>query len=173
MTLEINIYNKQRRLSIDMKALRDLTSRVAAALFAELDRNPPDWLTKSDLKQFVRKGTLSLTLVSNAKIRVMNRDHRGKDYATDVLSFPLIVSDDHEVSIFPGEETLELGDLVISVEKAIEQANEYGHNLERELAFLFAHGLLHVLGFDHVTKAQEKQMFSRQTKILKDAGFTR
>jgi probable rRNA maturation factor len=113
-------------------------------------------------------------LVSNAKIRELNRQWRGKDYATDVLSFPLAVD---ETGVFeraqPGEETWELGELIISMEKAAEQAAEYGHSFEREFAFLFVHGFLHVLGFDHITKAQEKEMFGRQSQILTAAGFSR
>jgi probable rRNA maturation factor len=67
----------------------------------------------------------------------------------------------------------EMGELIISAEKAQEQAEEYGHSFEREMAFLFVHGCLHVLGFDHLTKAEEKEMFSRQKQILDSCGFKR
>jgi probable rRNA maturation factor len=118
-------------------------------------------------------GTLSLVLVSNKKIRQLNKQWREKDYATDVLSFPLAVDENLQILPAPPGESWELGEVVVSLEKTAEQAAEYGHSFEREFAFLYVHGLLHVLGFDHITKAQEKDMFGRQREILTGAGFSR
>jgi probable rRNA maturation factor len=171
--MHVNIYNKQRRLAVDVSRLEEITGNLSAALFEELKLRPPKWLKRSDLRSFAERGEITLMLVSNPKIRKLNQEFRGKDSATDVLSFPLVVSESGEVLLFPGDETIELGELVISLEKAEEQAQEYGHSFEREFAFLFVHGVLHVLGFDHITKAQEQEMFSRQTKILVEAGFPR
>ena len=113
-------------------------------------------------------------LVSNQKIRKLNEQWRGKDYATDVLSFPLIF-DGGSAQFMPqmADSEMELGEIIISVEKAVEQANEYGHSFERELAFLFVHGLLHIIGFDHETKEDEREMFSRQTEVLNCLGFVK
>jgi probable rRNA maturation factor len=173
MALKIDIYNRQRRIEVQVTRLSKVVERLAVGVFEELNRLPPRWLKRKHLRQFEQRGMLSLMLVSNAKIRQLNRQFRGKDYATDVVSFPLVVSEDGDVSIFPGDQTLELGEMIISLEKAEEQASEYGHSFEREFAFLFTHGLLHVLGFDHETKLEEKEMFGRQNKILLNAGFPR
>jgi probable rRNA maturation factor len=173
MPLSIDMSNRQRRLSPDMPRLNEMAQQLGQGVFAELKRNPPKWLKRATLAHLEKTATLSVVLVSNQKIRQLNREWRGKDYATDVLSFPLAVSEDGEVSVMPQEETLELGELVISLEKALEQASAYGHSFEREFAFLFVHGVLHVLGFDHITKEQERDMFGRQGKILDAAGFQR
>ncbi len=126
---------------------------------------------------------VSLLLVNNEEIRQLNRDYRGKDKATDVLSFPMLELDPLDESSY--HETLEqyvdagtgelvLGDIVISVEMAIEQAKEYGHSIERELAFLMIHGLLHLLGYDHEKDEQNEQvMFKRQEDILKSLKLGR
>ena len=105
---------------------------------------------------------VSVTFTDNEKIRILNRDYRGVDRATDVLSFPLF---DEEFG--DGEKTA-LGDIVISLEKADAQAKEYGHTFEREVAFLTVHSMLHLLGYDHETSAEdEKAMFFRQDEIMK------
>ncbi|MDL2211500.1 rRNA maturation RNase YbeY [Erysipelotrichaceae bacterium OttesenSCG-928-M19] len=102
---------------------------------------------------------ISVTLVSNEVIHQMNREYRNKDYITDVISF----ENDLQYSF---EDDLDLGDVFISVAKAIEQANEYQHSLKRELCFLFVHGLLHCLGYDHQDEESEKEMFKLQEVIL-------
>lgn len=119
-----------------------------------------------------------ITLVDNTDIRDINKEHRGIDKATDVLSFPLIEYVDNKPDIVPGDidpETnrVSLGDIVISVEKAKEQAESFGHTEEREYAFLAVHGMLHLLGFDHETKEQEDVMFSKQEMILIEMGLNR
>ena len=175
MPLAVTILNKQRRISVALPHLQAIVEPLAACAMAELELSAPGWLPGAVLAECEARGSLSVVLVSNRRIREINREWRGQDSVTDVLSFPLVVQDDHsvEISLCSGDEALELGELIISLEKAAQQAEEYGHKFEREFAFLFVHGLLHVLGFDHLTKAQERDMFGRQALILERAGFPR
>ena len=106
---------------------------------------------------------VSVVITDDAEIRELNRDYRNKDCATDVLSFPLY--DEH------GNLDEELGDIVISLERAAAQAEEYGHSLEREVAFLTAHSMLHLLGYDH--EEDEEEMFDKQKEILNELGLVR
>ena len=121
---------------------------------------------------------ISVTLTDNEGIHELNREYRGVDRPTDVLSFPLFdggVPEDMEVAD-EGEEKIKipLGDIVISMEKALEQATEYGHSFEREIAFLCVHSVLHLLGYDHeLSEEDEKEMFRRQDEILEAANFKR
>lgn len=115
---------------------------------------------------------LSVTFTDNGKIRILNRDYRGIDRPTDVLSFPMYSFSDGDVP--DGDEHVMLGDIVISVEKAREQAAEYGHSLRREIAFLAVHSVLHLLGYDHETSEEdEKEMFDLQEKIMNALGIGR
>jgi probable rRNA maturation factor len=100
------------------------------------------------------------------------------DRPTDVLSFAMNESGEGEMDIFLDEEELDqfpnmLGDIIISVPRAQAQAEEYGHSLERELGFLVVHGFLHLLGYDHGTEAEEREMFGRQEEVLQKIGLTR
>ncbi|MCX7771587.1 MAG: rRNA maturation RNase YbeY [Clostridia bacterium] len=120
----------------------------------------------------------SITLVDNAVIHELNCEHRGIDRPTDVLSFPLVEYNELKPQITPGDidpETncVSLGDIIISVEKASEQAQSYGHSLDREFAFLAVHGMLHLLGYDHETKEDERVMFQKQEAVLQSLGLTR
>ena len=108
---------------------------------------------------------ISVSLVDNEFIHKMNRDYRGIDRPTDVISFAFLDNEDRE-ALYKGKEPVCLGDIYISVDKAKEQAKEYGHPLERELSFLFVHGLLHLLGYDHMNKEDEEVMFKLQDEIL-------
>lgn len=111
---------------------------------------------------------VSVTVTDNERIHEMNREYRGVDRPTDVLSFPLFDDD------FNDGECEALGDIVLSLEKAVEQAEEYGHSLEREVAFLTVHSVLHLLGYDHEEgKAQESEMFEKQEAILSAMGLSR
>ena len=120
---------------------------------------------------------VSVTLTDNEGIHELNRDFRGIDRPTDVLSFPLFDGDLSESDLTDenGEKRkVPLGDIVVSMEKALEQATEYDHSLERELAFLCVHSVLHLLGYDHERgEEEEKDMFRRQDEILSTAGFVR
>ena len=117
---------------------------------------------------FDRPCEVSVTIVDNEEIHTINLEHRGIDRPTDVLSFPMFDED------FDDGEACVLGDIVISLEKAKEQAESYGHSIEREIAFLTVHSVLHLLGYDHEEgKAEESEMFEKQEKILEAMGLTR
>ncbi|MBU9712062.1 rRNA maturation RNase YbeY [Evansella tamaricis] len=111
---------------------------------------------------------ISLTFVDDKRIQEINRDYRGIDKPTDVLSFALNEGDETEFE--QGIPEL-LGDIIISVPRAEEQAKDYGHSLEREFCFLAVHGFLHLVGYDHDKEETEKQMFSRQEEILEKHGI--
>ena len=114
---------------------------------------------------------LSVTFTDNEGIRAINKSYRNIDSATDVLSFPLV---DFEGGEEPpmDEPLLPLGDIVISLERAREQALEFGHSYERELAFLTVHSMLHLLGYDHVNSEEEDMdMRRRQKEILEGMGL--
>lgn len=115
---------------------------------------------------------VAVTVVDNEQIHALNKEYRQVDRPTDVLSFPLWEPGEEWV-ISEEEETVPLGDIVISYPKAKEQAEEYGHSIERELGFLAVHGFLHLLGYDHETAEEEKEMFQRQEEILQQAGLHR
>ncbi|AIS59869.1 rRNA maturation RNase YbeY [Listeria ivanovii] len=120
---------------------------------------------------------LSLTFTTNEGIREINRDYRNKDQATDVISFALEELGEGETEIDWADFDLEtpkmLGDIIISTEKAEEQAKEYGHTKARELGFLAVHGLLHLLGYDHMEPDEEKIMFGLQKEVLDAYGLER
>ena len=125
-------------------------------------------VTALDYEQFDRPCEVSVTVVDNEAIRVINREHREIDRPTDVLSFPMFDED------FDDGELCILGDIVLSLEKAVEQAEAYGHSLRREVAFLTVHSVLHLLGFDHEEgKAEESEMFETQEEILAIMKLTR
>lgn len=116
---------------------------------------------------------LSVTFVSNEKIREINREYRDKDRSTDVISFAMEEMGDGELEVIGADIPRVLGDIIISVPKAKEQAEEYGHSFMRELGFLAVHGFLHLLGYDHLTEQEEKTMFDKQREILEEYGLGR
>ncbi|MCZ8518722.1 MULTISPECIES: rRNA maturation RNase YbeY [Paenibacillus] len=158
----------------------------------------------------VTDGEVALTFVDDAAIQELNRQYRGLDKPTDVLSFAMLEMGDDEIEIIYGDEEEfidetdlrdahkldsadepedaeasdgaedggedfeePLGDIIISVPRAIAQAEEYGHSVDRELGFLFVHGFLHLIGYDHGDEEEEKVMFGKQEQILQQAGLTR
>lgn len=121
---------------------------------------------------------ISLTFVDNEEIRRLNKEFRQKDAATDVLSFPMLEFDengdiiDADYDVDGGE--IVLGDIVISAERALSQAEEYGHSFLREVTFLVVHSMLHLLGYDHIASEEEEtRMRKKQTEILEKMGITR
>lgn len=125
---------------------------------------------------------LNVILTDNNEIKEINNNYREIDKATDVLSFPMVdytvpsdfshlEDDDTYFNLETGE--LLLGDIIISVEKVMEQAGEYGHTLERELAFLTAHSMMHLFGYDHMTEEERIFMEERQELVLKTLGINR
>lgn len=109
--------------------------------------------------------SLSVIFVTPQRIHEINREYRNIDRSTDVISFAL---QDDDSNIFVQEEQNELGDIFINVQAIRDQAKEYGHSLRREACFLFCHGLLHLMGYDHMTKEDEKEMFTLQDVILNE-----
>lgn len=116
---------------------------------------------------------MSVNFVDNREIQELNRNYRQKDSPTDVISFAMQETGEGEVNILGLDMPVILGDIVISVDRAKEQAEEYGHSIEREFAFLTIHGFLHLLGYDHLTEEDEKEMFGKQNEILSDFGIER
>ena len=109
---------------------------------------------------------VSVSFVDNKFIHEMNREYRNVDRPTDVISFAFLDGCDDKEQQLKSTGPVCLGDIYISIDKAKEQAKEYGHPLERELSFLFVHGMLHLLGYDHMTPEDEKVMFRLQDEIL-------
>jgi probable rRNA maturation factor len=128
----------------------------------------------AEMENITEESELSLTFVTNEKIHQINKEYRGVDRPTDVISFALEESVEEEIEIIgaPSMPRI-LGDIIISIPKAKEQAMEYGHSFMRELGFLTVHGFLHLLGYDHGTKEEEKEMFTKQEKILTQFGLSR
>ena len=114
---------------------------------------------------------VSVTFVDNGQIHELNKIHRNIDRETDVLSFPM--GDENGFEMNRGNNAILLGDIVVSLEKAVMQSEEYGHSLKREVAFLITHSLFHLLGYDHETPEEEKEMFDKQEKVLEKLGITR
>lgn len=116
---------------------------------------------------------LSVTFVDNDRIQEINREYREKDQPTDVISFAMEELGEGEIEIIGAELPTVLGDIIISIPRAKEQAEEYGHSIMRELGFLAVHGFLHLLGYDHGSQEEEEIMFSKQREILEAYGLTR
>lgn len=167
MPSKVILLNKQRRDAIDIKWAQSVTDVLFDKVLDNLNKSCPAFIAPGLLPAVAARGNISLALVSNNQIKKLNKDWMNKNYPTDVLSFPLCL--DAPPEPLPWE----IGEIVISIEKAREQAETFGHSFEREFAFLFVHGVLHVFGFDHMTPEDEKEMFGRQKKILDKAGFLR
>ena len=114
---------------------------------------------------------VSVTLTNDAHIHALNRDYRGVDRPTDVLSFALTESEEPEIFDAPGG--VVLGDLVISLERAAAQAETYGHSFLRELSFLTVHGMLHLLGYDHIEEEERLEMEEEQRHVMDALGIAR
>ncbi|QQC96107.1 rRNA maturation RNase YbeY [Mammaliicoccus sciuri] len=128
-------------------------------------------LTFAAKKEIItEEAELSISFVDEEEIQAINRDYRDKDKVTDVISFSL---EEDEPEIEGLDMPRVLGDIIICLEVAKEQAESYNHSLSRELGFLALHGFLHLLGYDHMTEEDEKEMFSRQDEILNEFGLTR
>lgn len=157
-------------------AFIDENERVTAKKMQEIDDLLQYAASHLDLPEDTE---MSITFMDNNKIQEINRVYRNKDMPTDVISFaleeegedelPIIFDEEFDDSQFPRN----LGDLMISVERANEQAEEYGHSVDRELGFLALHGFLHLNGYDHMTPEDEKVMFGLQKEILDAYGLKR
>lgn len=121
---------------------------------------------------------ISITLMDDVKIKEINKEYRNIDSATDVLSFPIVEMNEGVILSIEGdidcdENLLLLGDIVISLERAVKQAEEYGHSFTREVAFLATHGIFHLLGYDHMNEEQERKMLEKQEEVLAVMGLAR
>ena len=114
---------------------------------------------------------VSVVFCDDAYIRQLNRDYRGQDKATDVLSFALDEGEEPDVHDGPAQHLL--GDIIISLDTAARQAEDYGHTLEREMAYLAIHGMLHLLGYDHMDEADQQEMRTEEEYVLTRLGITR
>ena len=161
--LNIEISNEQDAIRIDER-YEALIQCAAQATLASV--------------RFSHGATVDVLLTDNEGIQSFNLEYRGKDAPTDVLSFPLL----HYVAPLQplygeadsdGAGGLLLGDLVISLERVKEQAEAYGHSFDRELGFMVVHGMLHLLGFDHESGVEEKEMFALQERILGELRLAR
>lgn len=152
---------------------------ISDELIALLDK----LLQKAGEAEGVTEGEVALTFVDDENIHELNRTYRGIDRPTDVLSFAMQESLDDELEIVYEVDDDEadqldamtdvLGDIIISVERAQQQSEDYGHSLNREIGFLFVHGFLHLLGYDHQDKASEAEMMGKQEAALSQVGLLR
>ena len=122
------------------------------------------------MEKFEGSAEVSVTFVDNEQIRELNKQYRDKDAATDVLSFPMGENGVYDINHSTGAKIL--GDVVISVERAVEQAERYGHSLEREIGYLTAHSMLHLLGYDHENGGLEKvRMREKEELVMTQLGL--
>ena len=126
-------------------------------------------LYKAMEKEGLENTSFNLIIVDNEYIHELNKTYRNIDRETDVITFALEVED----SLVIGTDERILGDIYISIDKARSQAEEYGHGLLRELAFLAVHGFYHLLGYDHMSQEEEEIMFKKQEEVLLEYGISR
>lgn len=155
------------------------TSRVIIEWEVEAEKKLEEYISRSFAAALSYEGVdfsceLEALIVDEKTIREMNRDYREIDRATDVLSFPLYENaEDARRDVCTNESVL-LGNMVICLQRAKEQAEEYGHSLEREICFLTVHSTLHLLGYDHeLGDREESEMFQKQKEILETMGVKR
>jgi len=186
--MRILIQNKQRRHKINLLKIETMANKLAIAVFDNLKKDKPKAQWTPYLSKIEEYAALSLLIVSPQSIKKLNKQWLHKNKETDVLSFPLIDLSSTEISNEfsqldsnnyaetnnqASKDAVEFGEIFISYEQALKQAKDYNHSLERELAFLFVHGLLHIFGFDHQDKESENDMFGRQQMILNKTGYFR
>ncbi len=152
--------NQQDKYKITAKLRALIKKAISETLLAEGFESPAE---------------VSVSFVDNEEIHRLNLEYRGKDKPTDVLSFPMWDGDEEGIGdIDPNGEAVLLGDIILSVEKAQAQAQEYGHSIERELAFLSVHSTLHLVGYDHETSEEDEAYMNKtQEEILIRIGQPR
>lgn len=156
MGAKVNITDKQRKMKLPT-GMRLLIRKACNATLAEED--------------FTEPAEIEVTIVSDEQIREINREFRDIDDSTDVLSFPLGENGVYDINPENGAKLM--GDVVISLEHAVYQANLYGHGLEREIAFLTVHSVLHLMGYDHVNGGKEQMiMREKEEAILENLGLS-
>ena len=155
--VKVDITNDQKAIKVP-KGMRMLVRRCCTAVLV--------------MENFPDDAEVSVTFVDNEKIHELNRDHRNIDKSTDVLSFPLGENGVYDYNLDTG--AAELGDIVISLEQAAEQAKRYGHSFEREVGFLTVHSMLHLLGYDHENGGMELlRMREKEENALQMIGLAR
>lgn len=143
--MQVFLNNNQKKFKISLREWKKFVKEILEKLKLE-------------------KGTeVSITFTNNEEIHQLNKEYRDIDRPTDVLSFPFYNSFNLPVKM--------LGDVIISLEKAESQSEEYGHSFKREISFLIVHGILHLLGYDHHTPEEEKEMFGLQKELLQEYSF--
>ena len=153
--MNVLITNEQDKI----QAGQDIEELVRSAVAASLEYMGVD-----------RDAEISVLFTDNENIRELNREHRGIDRATDVLSFPMGENGEYDVNHDTGAKIL--GDIVISMEKAVEQASRYGHSLEREVGYLTAHSMLHLLGYDHEKSGLDRvRMREKEEQVMSQLGL--
>lgn len=153
--IRVIIDNKQKAVKIPT-GLRMLVRRCCTAVLR--------------MESFEGPAEISVIFVDNEQIHKLNLQYRNKDMATDVLSFPMGENGVYDVNHSTGAKVL--GDIVISMEKAVEQADRYGHSLEREVGYLTAHSMLHLLGYDHEKGGLEKvRMREKEEQVMTELGL--
>lgn len=161
MEVKINIENEQELTQVDESIHSLLDSVVKKALeYEKIDENCE----------------VNILLTDNASIREINREQRNIDAATDVLSFPYLMTEDGELLVSDEDYYdgyLQIGDIVISLERAREQSEEFGHSFERETGFLTCHSVLHLLGYDHEAEEEREVMRQKEEAVLALLGLTR
>lgn len=146
--MELYIDNRQNQIEIGDKT-EELLRRIAEVCL-NIEGYDLDW-------------EISVSFVTNDEIRELNREYRGKDEPTDVLSFPF--EDEF------GLDERMLGDIVISTEKVVQQAKDLGHSLQREISYLAVHSMFHLMGYDHLEADEKKEMRSKEKKAMKELGI--
>lgn len=138
-----------------------------------------DLVNEEEIREYVQKVLekeyeseapvyMSLLFTGNDEIQVINREYRDKDQPTDVISFAYHETEDFDIGPYDT-----LGDIVISLERVVEQAKEYNHSDKRELFYVLTHGILHLLGYDHIEEKDKKEMRAKEEEILGSFGYTR
>lgn len=155
--VKVNILNQQSKVKVPT-GVRMLIRRCCHAVL--------------ELEKFDGSAEVSVSFVDNEQIHKLNKEYRNIDKPTDVLSFPLGENGEYDKN--PDTDAYMLGDIVISVEKAIEQAEEYGHTLQREIGYLTVHSMLHLMGYDHVDGGVEAvRMREKEENVLTNLGLKR
>ena len=152
--LRVIIANNQKKIKVPT-GMRMLIRRCCHAVL--------------QLEEFREPAEISVTFTDNEGIRELNRQYRNIDSATDVLSFPMGENGEYDTNLETGAKIL--GDVVISLEKAKEQSEAFGHSLQREVGYLTAHSVLHLLGYDHVEKLEKVRMREKEELIMERLGL--
>lgn len=152
MSVKVNIFSKQTRVRLPVGTKLLIRKACHATL---------------EFEKFGSSAEVDVTLVDDEEIREINKEQRKIDSSTDVLSFPLGENGEYDAN--PKTGALMLGDIVISVETALKQADLYGHGIQREIAFLTVHSMLHLLGYDHVNGGMEQAIMREKEEAVLDA----